>query len=124
MMLICTAPDDVDTDRLDADLRTAGAESGLDVIFAHDVGDGASAPEPSHIVTVYGADHPGIVHAMAAALSAQGANILDLETRLAGDLYVMTLDVVASGDIEEALRTAGAEQGVEVTVRPFEADVL
>jgi glycine cleavage system transcriptional repressor len=124
MMLICTAPDDADVERLDADLRTAGAGSGLDVIFAHDVGDGAAAPEPSHIVTVYGADHPGIVHAMAAALSAQGANILDLETRLAGDLYVMTLDVVASGDIEDALRAAGAEQGVEVTVRPFEADVL
>jgi glycine cleavage system transcriptional repressor len=124
MMLICTAPDELDLMRLGEDLERAAAGSGLDVIFAHDVSEGADAPAPTHIVTVYGADHPGIVHAMAKALSQRGANILDLETRVAGDLYVMTLDVVASDDVEEVLKREGVEQGVEVTVRPFEADVL
>ena len=124
MMLICTAPDGVDMMRLGESLELEAAGSGLDVIFAHEVSEGADAPEPSHIVTVYGADHPGIVHAIAKCLSKRGANILDLETRLAGDLYVMTLDVAADGDIEDALQATGAEQGVEVTVRPFEADVL
>lgn len=124
MMLICTAPDGLDITRLGEDLERAAAGSGLDVIFAHDVSEGAEAAAPSHIVTVYGADHPGIVHAVAAALASRGANILDLETRLAGDLYVMTLDVVASADVEETLKQAASEQGVEVTVRPFEADVL
>ena len=124
MMLICTAPDDLDDQRFLDDIGKAGIDCGLDVIFAHDVSDGATAPEPSHIVTVYGADHPGIVHSVAAALAGQGANILDLETRLAGDLYVMTLDVVASDDVSETLKHTAAEQGVEVSVRPFEADVL
>jgi glycine cleavage system transcriptional repressor len=124
MMLICTAPDELDGERLDADLERAGAASGLDVVFAHEASAGAAAPAPTHIVTVYGADHPGIVHAIAATLAERGANILDLETRLAADLYVMTLDVVAEGEFEPALKQTGAEQGVEVTVRPFEADVL
>src|SRR3954469_13802337 len=124
MMLICTAPEPLEDKGFLDGRAKAGIDAGLDVIFAHDVSDGATAPEPTHIVTVYGADHPGIVHAMAAACSEHGANILDLETRLAGDLYVMTLDVVAPSDVEEPLRAAGAEQGVEVTVRPFEADVL
>src|SRR3954470_3125250 len=124
MMLICTAPDGLDLVRLGEDLERSAAGSGLDVIFAHDASEGAEAPEPTHIVTVYGADHPGIVHAVAAALSRRGANILDLETRVAGDLYVMTLDIVAEGDVGELLEQAASEQGVDVTVRPFEADVL
>ncbi len=124
MMLICTAPDELADQPFQDDLRRAAGECGLDVIFAHDVGEGAEAPAPTHIVTVYGADHPGIVHAVAAALTARGANILDLETRLAGDLYVMTLDVAAESEVGPALRAAASEQGVEVTVRPFEADVL
>ena len=124
MMVICTAPDDLADETFLKDLLHAAADCGLDVIFAHDVSDGADSPAPTHVVTVYGADHPGIVHAMARALSDRGANILDLETRVAGDLYVMTLDVVASGDVDDALKRAGAAQGVEVTVRPFEADVL
>ena len=124
MMLICNAPDDLDEKRFLDDLLKAGIDIGLDVVFAHDASEGVEAPEPSHIVTVYGADHPGIVHAMASALSEQGANILDLETRLAGDLYVMTLDVAADGDVADALHAAAKEQGVDVTVRPFEADVL
>src|SRR3954463_16302605 len=69
MMLICNAPDDLDDKRFLDDIGKAGIDSGLDVIFAHDVSEGSAAPEPSHIVTVYGADHPGIVHAVAAALS-------------------------------------------------------
>src|SRR3954467_8342523 len=120
MMLICTAPDDLDDQRFLDDIGKAGIDCGLDVIFAHDASEGAAAPEPTHIVTVYGADHPGIVHAVAAALSRRGANILDLETRVAGDLYVMTLDIVAEGDVAEVLEQAASERGVDVTVRPFE----
>jgi glycine cleavage system transcriptional repressor len=124
MMLICTAPDGLDLVRLGEDLERSAAGSGLDVIFAHDVSAGAEALEPTHIVTLYGADHPGIVHAVAAALARRGANIIDLETRVAGDLYVMTLDVVSDTDVEETLRPVAAEQGVELTVRPFEAEIL
>ena len=36
----------------------------------------------------------------------------------------MTLDVAAESEVGPALRAAASEQGVEVTVRPFEADVL
>ena len=49
------------------------------------------------MITVYGADHPGIVHAVSAALAERGVNITGLETRLAGaadsPLYVMIIEV-------------------------------
>src|SRR3954447_16621863 len=54
MMLICAAPDDLDDKRFLDDLGKAAIDCGLDVVFAHDVSEGAEAPEPSHIVTVYG----------------------------------------------------------------------
>src|SRR5680860_778585 len=43
------------------------------------------------VLSVYGADHPGIVHGMSAALAGQGANIVDLSSRLVGDppIYVL-----------------------------------
>ena len=39
---------------------------------------------PDHVITVYGADHPGIVHAVAAGLADSGVNIADLQTRVGG----------------------------------------
>jgi len=126
IMLIVSTPPDADVAALTRDLDDARGRLGLGALTLEEVADehGLTRPEASHIVTVYGADHPGIVHAVAAALAKRGANILDLETRVAGDLYVMTLDVAAEGDIDDVLEQAAAEQGVELSVRPFEADVL
>ena len=60
----------------------------------------------------------------------RAVNVTDLETRLVGEeLYAMVLEVAlparrrpggARGDAAEV----GAEQGVEVTVRPLEPDVM
>ena len=125
MMLVVSGSDALDAEELRASLDRVALELELEAISVAEVADaGGAPPDPDHIATVYGADHPGIVHAVAAALAKRGANILDLETRVAGDLYVMTLDVVSESDVEETLRPVAAEQGVEVTVRPFDADVL
>ena len=72
---------------------------------------GVAATRPSHVITVYGADHPGIVHAVSAALAERGVNITGLETRLAGaadsPLYVMIIEVAmpeaSEPDLEAAL---------------------
>ena len=92
---------------------------------------GAPRAAPSHIVTVYGVDHPGIVHAVSARLAARAVNVTDLETRLVGDGLLRdgargraarsTLDPEA---LAAMLAEVGAEQGVEVTVRPLEPDVM
>jgi glycine cleavage system transcriptional repressor len=134
MMLIVAVGDDADDADLSGDLRAVGQELGLELltIAAVDELAGDEDPEPSHIVSVYGVDHPGIVHSVSSALAERGITITDLNTRLVGEdeepLYALMMEVVippdAADDVAGALAAAGAEQGVEVTVRPLEADAL
>ena len=139
VMLIVSGPPELDADALRADLGQTARELGLEAVLLSEVPEAAAdaaAPEapPSHILSVYGADHPGIVHAVSRALADRAVNITDLETRLVGGdgeapLYVMLLEVRLPADLpepalEEALAAVGREQGVDVTVRRLEPDVL
>jgi glycine cleavage system transcriptional repressor len=124
MMLVVTVPSGLRERRFADDLEKAARGLGLDAIHAEYVSEVVEAAPASHVVTVYGADHPGIVAAVTEALAEGGASITDLQTRLAGDLYVMTLEVSGGEGAEEALEAAAAEHGLEVTVRPVDADVL
>jgi glycine cleavage system transcriptional repressor len=136
MMLVVSAPDDLDEDALRADLERTGEQLGLESVSLADVEEiGPSAqPSPSHVVTVYGTDHPGIVHSVAAALAEREVNITDLNTRLVSEageepLYAMMMEVelpagLAGDELKASLGGVGREQGVEVSVRPLEQDVL
>src|SRR4051794_23064414 len=132
MMLIVTAPEGTDLDLVREELARTSDRLALDAVSLSPLAEAGEAPAsvPSHIVTVYGVDHPGIVHAVSARLAARGVNVTDLETRLVGDaLYAMVLEVALPRELDpEALAAmlgeVGAEQGVEVTVRPLEADVM
>jgi glycine cleavage system transcriptional repressor len=131
MTLILAVPAGIDVESLRSELVPVGERLGLEALNLGEVEDvEAAAPEPTHIVTVYGADHVGIVHAVAAALAAADVNITDLSTRLlAGDegrpLYVMLLEVVAGAvDLEALLAGVAAEHRVEVSVRPLPHDAL
>ena len=74
------------------------------------------------------------MHAVSARLAAREVNVTDLETRLVGEggqagLYAMVLEValpagMSRGGAARDARRGGAEQGVEVTVRPLEPDVM
>jgi glycine cleavage system transcriptional repressor len=134
MMLVIAAPEGVDVERLSADLTAAGEELELEALTIAAVDELAPAdePAPSHVVTVYGVDHPGIVHAVSEALADRGITITDLTTRLVGEesapLYALMMEVAIPDDaVDEAsaaLVAAGGDQGVEVSVRPLEADAL
>jgi glycine cleavage system transcriptional repressor len=132
MMLIVDAPEGTDLDSVREELARTRSRLDLDAVALHPLGDAGEQPAaaPSHIVTVYGVDHPGIVHAVSARLAARAVNVTDLETRLVGEgLYAMVLEIALPPDLDpEALAAmlteVGAEQGVEVTVRPLEADVM
>jgi glycine cleavage system transcriptional repressor len=136
MMLVVSTPEGADRDALHADLDDAADALGLEAISLSEVEDvdPASEPEASHIVTVYGLDHPGIVHAVAAAMAEREVDITDLNTRLVGDgegepLYALMMEValpasVSASELEDGLATVGQEQGVEVTVRELEQDAL
>jgi glycine cleavage system transcriptional repressor len=133
VMLIVKLPDALDADDLDGRLRRVRDELGLEAIAVNPVDDlGVAATRPSHVITVYGADHRGIVHAVSAALAERGVNITGLETRLAGaadsPLYVMIIEVAireaSEPDLEAALRKVGDEAKVEVNLRPVAAEAL
>jgi glycine cleavage system transcriptional repressor len=134
MMLIVAVGEEAEPDDLAVDLRAVGEELGLELLTIGAVDELAaeSEPEPSHIVSVYGVDHPGIVHAVSTALAERGITITDLTTRIVGEdaepLYALMMEVAipaeGTADVTEALTAAGAAQGVEVTVRRLEADAL
>src|SRR4030095_8237684 len=100
IMLIVSTADDIDVSRLEADLERVGEELGLDAVALSEGSDGEPGTEAlrSHGVSVYGVDHPGIVHAVTSALADRGVNIVDLTTRLVGGeegepLYAMMMEV-------------------------------
>jgi glycine cleavage system transcriptional repressor len=114
-------------EQLVKDLLAAGRELGLDYIYVHPIAEAeAAAPEPTHVLSVYGGDHPGIVAAVTEALAQLGVNITDLQTRLAGKVYVMLLELVLppEADVEDAIAAVGREQGVDVSLREIEHDAL
>lgn len=84
----------------------------------------------AYTLTVHGADRPGIVAAVTAAIAANGGNITDLSTRLgSGGLYVMVAEVLLPSQLDIAALTgqlteAGARLGVGVGLRPSESDVM
>jgi glycine cleavage system transcriptional repressor len=97
---------------------------------------GAVTEEPDHtstgtpyVVSVHGADRPGIVSRVMGVIASYGGNVSDLTTRLSGDLYVVVADVEVPLQVDiESMRTsleaAADELGVEVTVRAAEPDLL
>ena len=134
LVLILAGDEALDTGALRSDLERTAARLGLDAWSLSEIADAGAPAEPSCIVTVYGVDHPGIVHAVALALAERAVNITDLQTRLvaeagADEIYAMTLELslpegFAHADLEDAFASVRSEQGVQVSVRELERDVL
>lgn len=135
MVQVLRALDEVDVDALLEDLRRAGREIDLEWIYVNEVADvdAEAVVEPSHILTVYGSDHAGIVHAVTSALAERGIGITDLNSRVVSDdsepLYVLMLEVAlpeggADSGLRSALDAVGKREGVEVTLRELEDDPL
>lgn len=136
MMLVVTAPEEVDAGSLVEDLHAAGRALDLEAIAVREVVDAGTRPQarPSLVVSVHGTDHPGILAAITRALADAGVNVCDMHTRLVGEaegrpLYVMLMEVapppgLGDDDLLARLREAAAAQHVEVAVQPLERDVL
>jgi glycine cleavage system transcriptional repressor len=133
--MILDVPDGVDERALRADLDSVAKHMELDAMFVHDVAPGAAEEvTPTLMVTLYGADHPGIVHAVTRELAHRGVNITDLNTHRteAEDdppLYVMMLEValpagLAADELETSLRRIAGEQGLELSIRELGGDEL
>ena len=135
MMLIVSVPDDSDRVALAEDLDAVAADLGLEALALSAVEPRAEAtPAPTHMVSIYGVDHPGIVHHATRVLAEHRVNITDLETRLAEEqgepsLYALLIEVALPSDLDpsdldDALGAAGAQESVEVSFRELDRHEL
>jgi glycine cleavage system transcriptional repressor len=136
MMLIVAVPEGVDVPALKTDLEAMREREGLDALSLDEISGDAPGAElvPTHMVSAYGVDHPGIVHALASALAAEQIDITDLTTKVVSDpgeqpLYVMMLEITlpAGADAQQVarnLREIAAGQRVDLTLRELEQDTL
>lgn len=131
MLLVSTPPGHERAD-VEAALAPARQGLGLQAMSVSEVGDRRRAAEPDHVITVYGSDHPGIVHAISAGLAAAGVNITDLKTQLAGSggspIYMMLLEVeIGDADVASLtseLREIAARNAVEIELRALDVEAL
>ena len=157
IMLIFSAP----AKQTEARLRQAFAplERQLKLAVHLKLLTGAESAAPkrrgtAYVISVYGADQPGIVFHVSDALSRLGVNINDLHTHRTAEggpasprlrsgrrsearsakeggpsLYLLLLEVElpaakSAAGLEQRLAAIAKRLGVEVSVRPSEADVL
>lgn len=135
MTIVFGLAEDADLTAVERRLRAAGEQVGLEALLLERIDDLRDAgPDPSHMVTVYGADHPGIVHSVSSAAARHGYDITDLNTHLSvggvGDepLYVLMMELAVEPGHDEELKSAmegvARAEGVEVSVSPLETDEL
>jgi glycine cleavage system transcriptional repressor len=128
MMLIVSVP--VPPEEVERRLEAVAAALGL-VVTVREV---AAAAEPAsqgnaHVLTVHGADRPGIVSAVTRLIADRAGNITDMTTRLSGDLYLLVAEVDLPPetdvvDLAGQLAGLSKELGVETSLRPAETDIL
>lgn len=132
VMLIVSVPEDASLESLESRLAEVGREfelGGITVSPVEGLGRGAG---PTHVLTVYGADQPGIVHETASALASLGVNITDLRTRRTGDpdspLYTLMVEVaVPDGtvpELERALEGLRQSKQLEAHLAELESEVF
>ena len=84
--------------------------------------------ENSFILSVYGADRPGIVSGVTRALADRSINITDVQTKSTGresKIFVMILEVtaprgVSSADVQRELKEIGAQLSVDISVQALD----
>ena len=130
--LLVTVPDDVTPGDVDAALRPVAARLGLGLFT------GPAAPETAHgvprervIVSVYGADHPGIVHAVTEGLAEAGVNVVDLSSASVGTppIYHLAIEVelpsgLGADGLEARLRPVARDNDVDLSVIPITDEPL
>lgn len=125
-IVLLVATDD-EPDALATVLRDATGELGLTITVSR--ADAArTTAEPTHLLSVYGADKPGIVAGITTTLAEAGANIIDLETQVVGEgdapVYAMVIELQAADTdaLIAHLDTACEVLGVDHTLRSIDAE--
>jgi glycine cleavage system transcriptional repressor len=128
MVVIADGGPELNEGDLLGDLLEMGRDLGMDVISANRIDPIGTrgAPEPTHVVTLSGVDHLGIIHAVTQQLARHRVSISDLQTRRLEDtdtpLNATMLEIVPPEGadmpaLEEALLAVAEERGLALTLR-------
>jgi glycine cleavage system transcriptional repressor len=128
MTLVCAG--DADGEEVEAALRPLTADGGLlATVRGVPVETASGRPGIPYTLIVHGADRLGIVAAITGVVAREGGNLTDLTTRLSGSLYLLSAEVdlpsnVDADELIDQLDEVAQRLGIEVSLRPAEADVL
>lgn len=131
MVMAVSVPDGVDAPAVQDALAPVATELGLTVWVGPTSPDDAPDTPGGCTVSVYGADHPGIVSAITRSLADLGVNVEDLSSRVVGDppVYVLGItcglpEAVTTERVLAALTPVAQTQNVEVAVSSPDDEVL
>jgi glycine cleavage system transcriptional repressor len=132
MMFVVDAQSDTKAELLREALTAAAQPLGVQVTVSDVEAGTPDRPAATHVLSVYGADHPGIVASFAGRLSDRKINITDLSCRLTSTdkpVYVMIAEVALPAGTDAValageLESLGGDVGVDATFAPIEVETL
>jgi glycine cleavage system transcriptional repressor len=131
IVLAVAVPDAVGVEEVERALAPAAARLGLTLAVGPGEPDAGGAGGERCVVSVYGADRPGIVHAVTTAVAERAGNVLDLSSRVVGDppLYVLGIEVelpegLTARALRDHLAPVAAARGLELAVEPESEQVI
>ena len=133
VMLVVSLGEDADETTAAARLEPVASTFGLEAIAVNRIDEiDTEESAPTQLMSVYGADHPGIVHTISRTLALLAVNITDLSTQLAGDpeapIYLLVMELGLGGTeqatLEAALEEVASVAQVEVSLRTITAEAL
>jgi glycine cleavage system transcriptional repressor len=133
MMVMISLPQDLSADvvgqRLTPYITTLGLTFLCKPLPNRAAQRSSESDAPIFMLSVYGADHPGIVAQVARVVADHGGNITDVNTRVVGaaerPVYIMILEIqLTPGSrmepLQEALEHLKPSLGVDLTFRALE----
>ncbi len=130
MLLLIEAPEEVDSERLEAALSKPASRLGLSITTRQVPTPEPVAPGRPYVVSFYGDDRPGIVHRVSKVLAECEVNICNLASHLVGPgIYSVVLDVdvpakMPAAEMESILKGVASELGISLTFRSGEGTPL
>ncbi len=136
MMLVTALPPTVPVAKLEKSFRILEKKLGLQITAKPIPAEVAHRPKqepPRYLISVYGTDHPGIVHEVTQALAKRKVSVTDLQTKVVGSstkpVYVMLLELQAPASLDmDALRSEldqlRQDLKVEISLQDIEAVAL
>ncbi|HEY9776151.1 MAG TPA: ACT domain-containing protein [Planktothrix sp.] len=135
IILMVSLPADTTVEQLRAKIPALERELGMNIhlreLNDEELTESAAEGNP-HIISVYGADKPGIVSGVTRELAELGVNITDVQTKYSGSrsggnnpVFMMILEVdvpasVATAKLEQSLKSSCNSLGMDITVQALE----